>query len=164
MASPVLPLALVFIAGICRAEIVACPGEGQSCSCNPAISGEPCLINCVGGSQCRNSSITCRSGDDCIINCDGRAACKEAKIACPSLADCTVNCAKNRNICLDLIVTMNNAQSYQCMAPECPAVPAPFTASPSRAPTTNPSTAPTKSVSPTYAPSVNPTPHPSNNP
>lgn len=90
------------------------------------------IISCVGNSQCRNSSISCRAGDNCIINCDGRAACKEAEVACPSSADCTINCAKNRNICLDMKVNTTNTKSYQCSAPECPKLPVPFTGSPSR--------------------------------
>eukprot|EP01083_Nonionella_stella_P005880 16971_1 len=159
-------------------QTVPCRGN---CVCPTSDTGIPCILNCYGAEQCKDSALECRAGDACHVNCNGVNACEgnafidgsqSTRVTINCIGDnackgntvlncgtdaCTIFCGTESS-CQNTRVIADDATSFQCIGNcESKSIPAPFVI-PTHAPTpptTNPTMFPSKS--PSFSPSYSPT-------
>eukprot|EP01084_Bolivina_argentea_P240574 404112_1 len=180
MAFIIILVQLIIILHSGYSQSVTC--KGSNCICPSSSSGIPCILNCIGKDQCKDSTLKCRPNDACIINCYGENscegnsfiygfnskdvtincvgddACKQATIINCGTSFCTILCHGSSS-CEGTIINNLQATNFQCTG-SCNNIPAPYVI-PTNTPTLNtniPTNNPT--INPTFHPTVNPTDNP----
>eukprot|EP01084_Bolivina_argentea_P240575 404113_1 len=91
MAFIIILVQLIIILHSGYSQSVTC--KGSNCICPSSSSGIPCILNCIGKDQCKDSTLKCRPNDACIINCYGENSCEgNSFIYGFNSKDVTINC------------------------------------------------------------------------